>query len=155
MEEKRDLTLEFIRYSHSEQDLAQYCKENNLDYLEFVDVVNQWNDRYGAPLVEKCMHRLEWAGKWAEHNKYEPSTAQKMFGELVIEPDVRKCRSHNRYPTNPKISVNLGKSNRTTPVREASIMFPSGVELTIKETNLESLIKAVVLYEEYDFRINS
>ena len=59
MEEKRDLTLEFIRYSHSEQDLAQYCKENNLDYLEFVDVVNKWNEHYGIPLVEKCMHRLE------------------------------------------------------------------------------------------------
>ena len=155
MEEKKDLTLEYIRYSRSEQDLAIYCKENNLDYLEFVDVVNKWNEHYGIPLVEKCMHRLEWAGKWAEHNKYEPSTAQKMFGELVIEPDVRKCRSHKKYPTNPKIHVDLGKSSRTTPVRDASIMFPSGVELTIRETNLESLIKAIVLYEEYDFRINS
>ena len=33
--------------------------------------------------------RLEWTGKWAEHNKYEPSTAQKMFGELVIEAAAR------------------------------------------------------------------
>ena len=56
MEEKRDLTLEYIRYSRSEQDLAEYCKENNLDYLEFVDVVNKWNEHYGIPLVEKCMH---------------------------------------------------------------------------------------------------
>lgn len=55
MEEKRDLTLEYIRYSRSEQDLAEYCKENNLDYLEFVDVVNKWNEHYGIPLVEKCL----------------------------------------------------------------------------------------------------
>ena len=58
MEEKIDLTLEYIHYSHSEQVLAQYCKENNLNYLEFVEVANRWNDRYGAPLVEKCMTDL-------------------------------------------------------------------------------------------------
>ncbi len=61
METPKDLTLEFIRYSTSGKELADYCKENNLDYLEFVDIANKWNERYGVPLVEKCMHRLEWA----------------------------------------------------------------------------------------------
>lgn len=152
---KDDLMVEYIRYSRSGMNIVDYCKANNLDYLAFVDVVNKWNEHYGIPLVEKCMHRLEWAGKWAEHNKYEPSTAQQMFGELVIEPDVRKCRSHTHYPVNPDIHVELGKPNPTTPVREATIMFPSGVELTLKEATLESLIAAIVLYEEYDFRVNA
>ncbi len=155
METPKDLTLEFIRYSTSGKELADYCKENNLDYLEFVDIANKWNERYGVPLVEKCMHRLEWAGKWAEKNRFEPSTAQELFGELVLQPDVRKCRSHTHYPLDPSIHVELGEPSQTTTVREASIMFPSGVELTIKETNLVSLIEAIVLYEEYDFRANS
>ena len=74
-----DLTLEYIRFQSSGMNVVDYCKSKNLPYLEFVDVVNKWNTRYGIPKVEHCMERYEKAGKWAEHNKYFPSTAENMF----------------------------------------------------------------------------
>jgi len=155
MSKKTDLITEYIRYSRSGLSVADYCRQNDLDYLAFVDVVNQWNEHYGIPKVEKCMHRLEWAGKWAEHNRYEPSLAQTMFGELVLEPDVRKCRSHTHYPVSPDIHVQLEKPTPGTVVRDATITFPSGVELSLRETTMEYLILAIVLYEEYDFRVDA
>lgn len=70
-----DLTLEYIRFQRSGMDIVDYCKSKNLPYLDFVDVVNKWNTRYGIPLVEKCMECYEVAGKWAEKNRYFPNPA--------------------------------------------------------------------------------
>ena len=151
---KKQLNLEFIRFSRSGQDIVSYCKEHDVPYLEFVEVVNEWNRRYGIPLVEKCMNRVEVAGKWAEHNKYFPSTAERRFKELVIEPDVRKCRSHTRFPLDPSILVELGAPRPETIIREATVTFPSGVELTFSDASIQSLILTIVLYEEFDFRAN-
>lgn len=149
---RKDLTLEYIRFTRSGQDIVTYCKERNVPYLDFVEVVNQWNTRYGIPMVENCMNRLEAAGKWAEHNKYFPSTAQSKFKELVIEPDVRKCRSHTRFPDDPSIMVELGTPRPETIIREATVTFPSGIELTFSDASIQSLILSVILYEEFDFR---
>ena len=52
-----DLTLEYIRFQSSGMNVVDYCKSKNLPYLEFVDVVNKWNTRYGIPKVEHCMER--------------------------------------------------------------------------------------------------
>ena len=149
-----DLTLEYIRFQSSGMNVVDYCKSKNLPYLEFVDVVNKWNTRYGIPKVEHCMERYEKAGKWAEHNKYFPSTAENMFKELVVEPDIRKCRSRTKYPSDPKIYCELEKPIPGTIVREATLTFPSGVCLTMQESTIQMLILAIVLYEESGFGIN-
>lgn len=145
---KRDLTLEYIRFQASGMTVVDYCKSKNLPYLEFVDCVNKWNTRYGIRKVENCMERHEKSGHWAEHNKYFPSTAEHMFKELVVEPDVRKCRSHVKFPNDPKFYCELENPRPETIVRESTLTFPSGVCLTMPESTIQSLILAIVLYEE-------
>ena len=49
---KVDLTLEYIRFQDSNMDLIDYCKQRDIPYLEFVEVVNRWNEKYGIPMVE-------------------------------------------------------------------------------------------------------
>ena len=151
-EKRPDLTLEYIRFQGSGMDIVDYCKSKNLPYLEFVEMVNKWNTRYGIAKVENCMERYEVAGKWSEKNRYFPSTAQNTFKELVIEPDVKKCRSHTRFPKDPKIYCELGTPRPDTTIREATITFPSGVSLTVSDSSINSLILTVVLYEEFDIR---
>lgn len=149
-----DLTLEYIRFQGSGMTVVDYCKSKNLPYLEFIDVVNKWNTRYGIPKVEQCMERYEKTGKWAEHNKHFPSTAENMFKELVIEPDVRKCRSHVKFPMDPKFYCELEQPIPGTIIREATLTFPSGVCLTMNESTIQTLILAIVLYEESGFGVN-
>ena len=154
MKKKQDLILEYIRFQQSKMNLVDYCKKRKLPYLEFVEVVNRWNERYGISLVEDCMNRSERAGKWSEKNKYMPSTAERHFKELVLEPDEKKCRSHRIYPDNPNIYIELNDPKPDTIIRGATVNFPSGVTLSMKESTIKSLILAVVMYEQYGFRID-
>lgn len=82
---------------------------------------------------------------------YFPSPAQHAFREIVIEPDVNKCRSHTKYPDDPRILCELENPNPATIIREATLTFPSGVSLTMCDSTIKSLILTVVLYEEFDF----
>lgn len=147
--ERSELTLEYIRFQKSDKTIVEYCKEKNIPYLEFVEEVNRWDKHYGIQRVEGCMQRHEKAGKWSEKNKYLPSIAQNAFKELVIEPDVKKCRSHTKFPEDPSIYVELEDPIPGTIVHESTITFPSGVCLTMYQSTIKSLILAVILYEEH------
>ena len=52
------------------------------------------------------------------------------------------------------LTYSLVMSGRPTIIREATVTFPSGVELTFSDASIQSLILTIVLYEEFDFRAN-
>lgn len=49
--------LHYSKYQESNMSVADYCRLNNLDYLDFVKFVNKWEDIHGNRIVETCMER--------------------------------------------------------------------------------------------------
>lgn len=142
--------LHYSKYQESNMSVADYCRLNNLDYLDFVKFVNKWEDIHGNRIVETCMERPDVTPPKSRQAEYLPSRAQSLFKELVVEPERGEQRSYKRYPSNPDITVSLEHPNPDTVVRSASILFPSGVEISFSDATIKSLILSVVMYEEAD-----
>ena len=83
-----------------------------------------------------------------------PARGENLFQELALELDSSKFRSKARFPNNPSFQVELTAPKPDTIVRKAVLTLPSGIEVTLSEASIKSLIMAVVLYEEANTWIN-
>ena len=101
-------------------------------------------------MVETAMERTELARYDPEAlNGCEiPARGESLFQELALELDSKRFRSKSRFPNNPSFQVELTAPKPDTIIRKATLIFPSGVEITLSEASIKSLIMAVVLYEE-------
>lgn len=144
--------MHYCKYQKSGQSAADYCRSNNLDYIDFVRFVNQWEAKRGEKVVQMCMDRTEVYGPRliSDKPKQLPSKAQKLFTELVVKPDKTKLRSISKFPEDPEINVDIEHPNAETIVSHATITFPSGVSIEYSKATIKSLILNVVLYEEAD-----
>lgn len=124
--------LSYSKYQENGLSASDFCRLNNLDYLDFEKFVNKWEDIHGRNFVENCMERTDITPRKSKHAEYIPSRAQRLFKELVVEPERGEHRSLKRFPSNPDITVHLEHPTPNTVVRGASIMFPSGVEVSFE-----------------------
>ena len=51
--------LHYSKYQKSDMGVEDYCRLNNLDYLDFVRFVNKWEDVHGSKAVEGCIERAD------------------------------------------------------------------------------------------------
>lgn len=142
----------YCKYQKSGQSVADYCRSNKLDYIDFVRFVNQWEAKRGEKVIQMCMDRTEVNGSrlLSDQPKQLPSKAQKLFAELVVEPDKAKLRSISKFPEDPDIHVDIEHPKPDSIISHATITFPSGVSIEYAQATMKSLILNVVLYEEAD-----
>lgn len=147
---KSECAIWYSKFLHSEQNIVDFCTENSIPYLPFADYINKHENRYGVQMVETAMERTELARYDPEAlNGCEiPARGESLFQELALELDSKRFRSKSRFPNNPSFQVELTAPKPDTIIRKATLNFPSGVEITLSEASIKSLIMAVVLYEE-------
>lgn len=147
---KSECAIWYSKFLHSEQNIVDFCTENSIPYLPFADYINKHENRYGVQMVETAMERTELARYDPEAlNGCEiPARGESLFQELALELDSKRFRSKSRFPNNPSFQVELTAPKPDTIIRKATFTFPSGVEITLSEASIKSLIMAVVLYEE-------
>ena len=147
---KSECAIWYSKFLHSEQNIVDFCTENSIPYLPFADYINKHENRYGVQMVETAMERTELARYDPESlNGCEiPARGESLFQELALELDSKRFRSKSRFPNNPSFQVELTAPMPDTIIRKATLTFPSGVEITLSEASIKSLIMAVVLYEE-------
>ena len=147
---KSECAIWYSKFLHSEQNIVDFCTENSIPYLPFADYINKHENRYGVQMVETAMERTELARYDPEAlNGCEiPARGESLFQELALELDSKRFRSKSRFPNNPSFQVELTAPKPDTIIRNATLTFPSGVEITLSEASIKSLIMAVVLYEE-------
>ena len=85
---------------------------------------------------------------------YNHNQLLKRYIEYSLELDSKRFRSKSRFPNNPSFQVELTAPKPDTIIRKATLTLPSGVEITLSEISIKSLIMAVVLYEEANTWIN-
>lgn len=147
---KSEYAIWYSKFLHSNQNIVDFCTENAIPYLPFADYINKHENRYGVQMVETAMERTELARYDPEAlNGCEiPARGENLFQELALELDCKKFRSKSRFPYNPSFQVELTAPKPDTIIRKAVLTLPSGIEVTLSEASIKSLIMAVVLYEE-------
>ena len=147
---KSECGVFYSKYLHSNSNIFEFCEENSIPYLQFADYINKYENRYGVTMVETAMERTEVARYDPEalNGKEMPARGENIFQELALELDSNRFRSRSRFPNNPSFQVELTAPKPDTIIRKAILTLPSGVEITLSETSIKSLIMAVVLYEE-------
>ena len=148
---KGECNVWYAKYLHSKQSLPDFCMENSISYLDFSKYINQWENRHGVKMIEEGMTRTELTHYCRELGGDKiPARGETFFKELAVEPDDNQFRSRRKFPENPYFMAEMTAPAPGTIVREASIIFPSGIEVSFSGATIKSLILAVVLYEEYD-----
>ena len=147
---KSECAIWYSKFLHGEQNIVDFCTENSITYLTFADYINKHENRYGVTMVENSMERVETARYDPDSlNGHEfPARGENMFQEIALELDSKKFRSKSRFPNNPSFQVELTAPKPDTIIRKAVLTLPSGIEITLPEASIKSLIMAVVLYEE-------
>lgn len=147
---KSECGVFYSKFLHSDSNIVDFCTENSIPYLQFADYINKHENRYGVTMVETAMERTELVGYNPDSlNGCEmPARGENLFQELALELDSNKFRSRARFPNNPSFQVELTAPKPDTIIRKAVLTLPSGIEVTLSETSIKSLIMAVVLYEE-------
>lgn len=140
----------YSKFLHSDRNIVDFCVENSIPYLQFADYINKHENRYGVTMVENSMERIETARYDPDSlNGHEfPARGENMFQEIALELDSKNFRSKSRFPNNPSFQVELTAPKPDTIIRKATLTLPSGIEITLSEASIKSLIMAVVLYEE-------
>ena len=153
---KSECAIWYSKFLHGEQNIVDFCTENSIPYLIFADYINKHENRYGVHMVETAMERMETAkyDPFSLNGHEFPARGESIFQELALELDSKRFRSKSRFPNNPSFQVELTAPKPDTIIRNATLTLPSGVEITLSETSIKSLIMAVVLYEEANTWIN-
>ena len=147
---KSECGVFYSKFLHSNKNIVDFCLENSIPYLQFADYVNKHENRYGVTMIETAMERTELAGYDPDSlNGCElPARGESLFQELALELDSKRFRSKAKFPNNHSFQVELTAPKPDTIIRKAILTLPSGIEITISEASIKSLIMAVVLYEE-------
>lgn len=138
----------YAKYLHCHIPITEFCQDNDIPYLEFVDWVNKWDDKHGETIVDTCMEQPEYGN--SSQTTIRPSRAENMFKEIVVQHNTRQYRSNRKFPNGAGVYTELDTPQPNTIIRQASLTFPSGVILDFQEATIKSLILTVVLYEEFD-----
>ncbi len=142
--------LLYSKYINSQLPIGDFCRENDVPYLQFVKWVNEWEDSHGARIVEEAMKHRKSHQPFDTHSIHlDASLGERMFKPIVPDYDERDLRSSRFFPENPYFEADLGQPIPDTVMRECSLTFPSGVTLNFSQATLKSLILSVVLYEEF------
>jgi hypothetical protein len=153
---KSECGVLYSKFLHSDRNIVDFCTENSIPYLQFADYINRHENRYGVTMVETAMERTELAryGPDSLNGREIPARGENLFQELALELDSSKFRSKARFTNNPSFQVELTAPKPDTIIRKAVLTLPSGIEVTLSEASIKSLIMAVVLYEEANTWIN-
>ena len=142
--------LLYSKYLNDTLPVADFCKENDVPYLQFVKWVNEWEESHGTRIVEESMNRRITHDAYDSNSVHStPSSGERMFKPLVPDYDEKNLRSRRYFPENPYFEIELEQPIPNTVIKECSITFPSGVTLNFSNAALKTLILSVVLYEEF------
>lgn len=147
---KSEYLFMYAKYLNGTSSAAEFCKEEGIDYLEFVEFVNNWEDQHGERMVEDSLESPSYGGIFEREVNTSPSRAEKMFGEILPIPPKEKRRSITRFPGTSSFLAELEVPTPDTIVKQARLTFPSGACIELEQAALKTLILLIVLYEDFD-----
>lgn len=140
----------YSQYLNGKESIEDFCVNHEINYLEFVHWINDWEERHGGKIVEEAMQGQEYhAYRDMRVTRREPSRAERMFKSLLPSVDEKQLRSRRFFPENPNFEVELELPIPNTIIKGASITFPGGATLRYDRAAIKTLILTIVLYEEF------